>query len=157
MRLPKNKNRGVALIEILIGTSILTIVLSFISYTLLLFLDTSDLALEQTRALYLAEEGQEFLRYLRDEDWNTIADLTEGNTYYLAIATTTVAITNTPEVIDGTYTRSVVVDELRRDGNDDFVESGGTVDGGGRVITVTVTWGSKDVTLTSILTNLYDI
>ncbi len=152
-----NKKRGIALIEILIGTSILTIVLSFISYTLLLFLDTSDLALEQTRALYLAEEGQEFLRYLRDEDWNTIADLTEGNTYYLSIATTTVSITSTPEVVDGTFTRTVVVDELRRDGDGDFVESGGTVDNGGRVITVTVSWNGKDVTLSSILTNLYDI
>jgi len=152
-----NKKRGVALIEILVGTSILTIALAFISNTLLLFLNTSDLALEQTRALYLAEEGHEFLRYLRDENWNTIANLTVGNTYYLSIATTTVAIGTTAEVIDGIYTRSVVVGQLRRNANNDFIQSGGTVDAGGRVITVTVSWGSKDVVLSSILTNLYDI
>ena len=154
----KNQQQnGIAIIEILIGTSILTLVLAFISYTLLLFLDTSDLALEQTQALYLAEEGQELMRYLRDEDWQTISDLTEGNTYYLDIATSTIGLSSTPEVIDGTFTRAVVVDELRRDSNDDFVESGGTVDSGGRVITVTVSWGSRDVVLTSILTNLYDL
>ena len=154
----KNQQQnGIAIIEILIGTSILTLVLAFISYTLLLFLDTSDLALEQTQALYLAEEGQELMRYLRDEDWQTISDLTEGNTYYLDIATSTIGLSSAPEVIDGTFTRAVVVDELRRDSNDDFVESGGTVDSGGRVITVTVSWGSRDVVLTSILTNLYDL
>ena len=154
----KNQQQnGIAIIEILIGTSILTLVLAFISYTLLLFLDTSDLALEQTQALYLAEEGQELMRYLRDEDWQTISDLTEGNTYYLDIATSTIGLSSTPEVIDGTFTRAVVVDELRRDSNDDFVESGGMVDSGGRVITVTVSWGSRDVVLTLILTNLYDL
>lgn len=84
MRLLNNK-RGIAIVEILIGTSILTIILAFISTTLVLFLDTSNLAMEQTQALYLAEEGQEFLRYLRDEDWDTIAGLTEGDTYYLSL------------------------------------------------------------------------
>lgn len=152
-----NNKSGIAIVEILIGTSILTIILAFISTTLVLFLDTSNLALEQTRALYLAEEGQEFLRYLRDEDWDTLATLTEGSTYYLTVATSTVTLTGSPEVIDGIYTRSVVVDELRRDGNDDMVSSGGTVDTGARTVTVTVSWGSKDVVLTSVLTNLYNI
>ena len=154
----KNQQQnGITIIEILIGTSILTLVLAFISYTLLLFLDTSDLALEQTQALYLAEEGQELMRYLRDENWQTIADLTEGSAYYFDIATSTISLSSTPEVIDGTFTRAIVVDELRRDGDDDFVESGGTIDNGGRVVTVTVSWDSRDVVLTSILTNLYDL
>lgn len=145
------------MVEVVIGATIISLALVFISYTIVLFLNSSDLAREQTKALYLAEEGHELLRYLRDEDWNTLGTLTEGSTYYLAVSSTSIAVSASPEVVDGVFTRSFVLQELNRDGNNDFVEIGGTVDSGSRIVEVTVSWDGRSVQLDSILTNIYDI
>ena len=152
----KFKN-GIALTEIVLGVSVLALMLVFITHTITLFLNAGSVALEQTRALYLAEEGQEMLRYIRDSDWNYLDSLTEGGTYYFSVSTTTIATSSSPEIVEGVYTRSFVVNELERDVNDDFVESGGTADEDGRVVTVTVTWGGATVSLDSILTNIFNI
>ncbi|MEX0931029.1 MAG: type II secretion system protein [Candidatus Paceibacterota bacterium] len=151
------KNNGIALIEILVGIAIVGFVLVFVSHTITLFLSSSELVLQQSRAVYLAEEGQELVRYLRDEDWNTIADLTEGTTYYVSVSTTTISATTSPEIIDDLFTRSFVVEELLRDGNDDVVDSGGSVDQNGRIVTVDVSWNGESVNFVSIITNLYDL
>lgn len=150
-------SKGVSVIEVLVGVAILGVALVFISHTIALFASSELRVLEQTQALYLAEEGQEIMRYLRDEDWSNISNLTTGVTYYFDVATTSLATTNTVETINGTYTRSVVVESVRRDGNDDVVASGGTADPGSRVVTVTVSWGSDSVSLESILSNLYNL
>ena len=150
-------NRGITVIEALLGIAIIALVLVFVSQTMTLFFNSSGDVREKTKALYLAEEGIEVLRYIRDEDWNEVDVLTQGATYYFDIATTTLATTTTPEVIDGIYTRSFTVENTERDGNNDFVETGGTDDTGGRVVTVDVAWGSESVSLSSILTNIQDI
>ena len=155
--LNNKKYRGIALTEVILGAAVAGIILVGISHTLTLFLKASNGTLEQTKALYLAEEGHELLRYIRDENWNTLDGLTTGTTYYLTVSTTTIGTTTTPEVIDTDYTRSFVLNNLNRDSNDDFVESGGSSDPDSRIVTVTVSWGSKSVTLDSILTNIFDI
>lgn len=148
---------GIALIEVLIGIAIVGAVLVVVSHTIILFLDSSEQVLRQTQAVYLAEEGQELMRYLRDENWNTIANLSEGTVYYLSVSTSTVSVTTTAELIDGRYTRSITIDQLRRDAENDVVTSGGSVDPEGRMVSVDVTWDGGSVSLSSIITNLYDL
>lgn len=151
-------SRGITVVEALVGLTILSIALVFISYTITLVLNSSGIVMERTQALYLADEGHELLRHLRDENWTEISSRTNGSTYYFAVATSSIDISTTPEVIDGTFTRSVIFSEVRRNSStDDLVTSGGSVDAGSRLVTVTVSWGTQSVSLESLLTNLHDI
>ena len=149
--------KGISLIEVLVGVAVLSMVLGSVVLTLTVFFSSAGRTLADTRATYLAEEGIEAMRFIRDEDWNEIVSLATSTTYYFDISTTTLATTTVPEVIEGIYSRSFVLDNTERDGNDDLVESGGTDEAGGRFVTVTVSWGSRSVSLTSALFNIHDI
>lgn len=149
--------KGIALVEVLFGVAIAGLVIVFVSHTLTLFVIGAGETRIKTKALYLAEEGMESVRYLRDSSWSLFdTELSNGTTYYLAMATSSFATTTVPEVIDGTYTRSFEITEVRRDADDDIVDSGGTVDPDSRYITFTVGWGTASVTLSSLMSNLFD-
>ena len=152
-----NKCRGITVVEALVGISILGFVLVFVSMTQTVFFAASGKVLNTTKAMYLAEEGQELIRYVRDEDWDEIAALTVGTDYYFDVTSGDIATTTSPEVIDTIFTRKFVLNNLNRDANDDFVESGGSSDTGGRVVTVTVSWGTESTSLTALVTNIHDI
>lgn len=158
----RNKySQGVTVVEILIGVSLFALIIVFITHTLTLYFVNAELVQEKTRALYLAEEGQEVMRYLRDENWDYFTDLIPGDTYYLVVATSTLATTTTNTLIDGVYTRSVVVEEAYRDSDDDLVPSsapGASVDSGSYIINTTVTWGSgESVQLQGFLGNIFNL
>lgn len=152
----KPAEQGIALIEVLVGVAVASLVIGLIIYSVGLFFAGSKVAIERTQALYLAEEGIEILRYLRDDDWSTFdTDLTIGTTYYFDVTSAYVATTTSPEIIDSTYTRSFVLGAVERDGDDDITTSG-TVDTGSKHVTVTVAWGAESVVLETILTNLHE-
>ncbi len=154
-------NRGISLIEVVVGVSIMAFVLLFLLLTMTLFLETRAKILNDTKSLYLAEEGIEVLRHVRDDNWNDIAGLTIDTPHFLSISTTSIAITSTPEVIDGGWQREVVFHELYRDSaTDDVVASttgGSYVDTDGRVAIVRVGYAGSTTTVQTILTNLFDI
>lgn len=152
------RTRGVSMVEVLIGVAIVGLLVVVISHSLTLYFTASTKTLTQTQALYLAEEGQEILRYLRDADWTDISSLTNDTPYYLDVTDTTLAITSTPEVIDGTFLRRFEVSEVRRDNStDDIVTSGGSVDTDARYVTFSVGWGTATVTVPALLTNIHGI
>lgn len=149
--------RGITVVEALVGISILGVILVAISLTQTQFFAASGTVLNTVQATYLAEEGQELIRYLRDEDWNQLTALTNGTDYYFEVTGSDIDATTTPEVINGVFTRKFTLSALERDANDDFVESGGVSDTGGRVVTVTVSWGTESVSLSALVTNLHNI
>lgn len=157
----QKSTRGVSVVEVMIGLVIFSIIFVFIFHTLTLFFGSQTLTLESTQALYLAEEGQEAVRYLRDEDWNALSALSKDTEYTLAIATTTIDAVAGTTLIDGKYTRSFFLHDAHRNSDDDFVASttsGASVDSGSLLVTVRVTWGEDEqVQLYSLLTNLHDI
>jgi len=152
-------HKGISLVEVVIGVAIAGLVIVFVSHTLTLFFASSEETLNRTQALYLAEEGQEILRYVRDEDWDTIGtDLSVGTTYYFYVSDTEIGTTTAPETV-GDFARSFVLSNVARDNttDDDIVFSGGTNDAGSRFATTTVSWGSDSVSLFSLLTNIHGI
>lgn len=151
-----NRSLGITVIEALVGISILGFAMVFIAHSQTTFFNASGLAMRTTHATYLAEEGQEFIRFLRDEDWTQLTALTNGTDYYFDVDAADIDITSSPEVI-GEFSRKFTLSPLNRDANDDFVETGGSSDAGGRIATVTVTWGTQTVTLQAIVTNLHDV
>lgn len=122
---------GVSLVEVIVGISILAIILLAVGFSVNAFVDARSRLVLDAQALYLAEEGLEITRALRNEDWNTIDALSVDTVYYFDVATTTLAIGSTPEVIDGQFYREVIFREVYRDSDDDIVASttsGATVD-----------------------------
>lgn len=154
------RTHGVSLVEILIGVSLFALVLVFSVHTLQTFFTAATYAREQSVARTLAQSGVESVRWIRDEDWNSIAALTVGSDYYLEYTGSDIALGTTPEIIGGTYTRTVVVEAAYRDGDDDLVTSttsGAVSDSDSRWATVTVSWGSRSVSMQTLLTNVFDI
>ena len=94
---------GVSSIEILIGVSIAATILISASFAIVTFINTSHTISEKTQALYLAEEGIELARYIRDNDWVDISGLTTGNTYYFELTTSSIDISISVINSDGIF------------------------------------------------------
>lgn len=153
------REKGMLAIEVVIGVSIAATVITFTMYSVAQFVNAGRTIGNQTEALYLAEDGLELLRFVRDENWSDIGSLPENTTRFLDIASTDVSIGTSPEVIDG-YTRSFVVSNVYRHAtNDDILASttsGSVADADTRYVTVTVTGGTPSVTV-SLATILAEI
>lgn len=153
--------KGVTIVEVMIGLLILSIAMVFIFHTFTLFFTAQRLTVQNAQAVYLAEEGQEMMRYLRDDNWTTFSGLAYDTARYLSIATSTIITNTTPEVIEGLFTRTITIRRAYRNSNDDLVASttpGASVDVGSRLVEISVTWGTTNgVKLYSLLTNIHDI
>ena len=155
----RKKSKGVGLVEIVIVLAVVGVgFLAIISFLIFSRGVTFQVA-RSTEATALAEEAIEAVRGMRDEGWaSNIAPLTSGATYYPVVAADkwTLSTTN-PGPISNLYTRTVVVENVGRDGNDDIVSSGGVNDPNTRKVTATVSWTestqSKQVVLTTYITN----
>ena len=150
--------KGFGLIEILIVTALIGI--AFVALVAFL-INSAGLTFRVTRnteAVALAEEGVEAVRSLRDESWDTnIAALSAGATYYPVISGNQWTLTATdPGPVNNLYTRTVTVNNVNRDVNDD-IAAAGTPDPNTKEVIVVVTWAERqqtnDVTLTTYITN----
>lgn len=100
------------------------------------------------------EEGIEASRNIRDQDF---LDLVTGS-HGINLESDGWVFTGSSELIDGYFLRTIVVDDVYRDGNGDIVDSGGSLDLNTKKVTSTVTWTYKGVfprslSLTHYLTN----
>jgi len=112
------------------------------------------------QASLLLEEGLETARFLRDASWANVSVPATGTTYYLTWSGTNWATSTTANVyVDGRFERTLRLDDVYRDGSDDIVPSGGTLDVGTRKATVTVSWWDRTATSTrtisTYLTNIF--
>lgn len=151
--------RGISIVEVLFGVSIFALITIFTTQSISLFLEAGNRAQEEMQAVYLATEGLEVIRFIRDENWDTLADLAVDTPYYLAMTPTTLATTTVPEVI-GVYERSFVLRDVYRNAVDDIVASttpGAAIDSGSTYVQMNVRWGSETLTLDALLTNIFNI
>lgn len=158
LRNKKNK-KGITAVEAVVGVSIAALILTFTTHTIVRFIRTSGDSADKTQALFLAEEGLEFTRYIRDDAWGNISALTNGATNYIEVGASTITTTTTPEVI-GQFTRSFIIEPIYRDSNDDIVpstEPSATADTDSKEVEAIVTWGNpaKSVSLKTIVSNLH--
>lgn len=150
--------RGVGMLEIVIAVAIISAaffsVLQINTFTLKAMQDRNDKA----RALAYAQEGIEAMRNMRDGGWTAnISGLTFGATYYLTTSGSQWALTGiNPGVIGGKFTRTIVLDNVSRDINDDIITVGGADDPKTKKVTVAVSWGTplKNVQLVTYITDI---
>ena len=157
----KIKN-GFGLLEIVIAVAIIGGTIFSLAYVFLISNKLEARASNQIRANFLAEEGLEALRFLRDKSWSiNLAGLNAATTYYLSFNASNSSwnvTTSNPGLIDGLYARSFGVEAVNRNGSDDIVGSGGTLDSNTKKFTVNVAWQERGAYFTTTLgTYLSDI
>lgn len=149
-----NKNKGIALLEIVIVTAVIAVgFMSIIAFLVFSRGVTFKIA-RSTEATSLAEEAIEAVRTIRDESWLSVST---AGTYYPVISVNKWILSSTdPGPINNLYTRTVVIEAVLRDGNSDISTSGNPDSDTKRVI-ATVSWSeagnSKQVVLTTYITN----
>ena len=151
---------GVTLVEVVTGVAIVSIILIAIGFSIQTYIEARATLLVNLEATYLAEEGYEIIRSIRDENWSTLSAIPVNTTRYIAVSTTTRAITTTPEVIDTDFRRSFKLQSVYRNATDDIVAStapGATIDSDSLELEMSVAGPNGTTTLEAILTNLYDI
>jgi type II secretory pathway pseudopilin PulG len=143
----KINKKGSGLIEVVIATSIFSVVsVVFLNS----FITISDVHKRNTFSIkgqLLAEEGIEAVRYIGDSNWSEIGALSNGVDYYFELHTSNWTTTTTPEVIDGFFYRVFRLSAVNRQ-NGVIVDAGGTTDVNTRKANVTVSWRWKNATTT---------
>lgn len=154
---------GIGLVEIVIAAGIFAAagfaLMALVQYST----GVMDNNLRRIQAAFLAEEGIEAVRHLRDQTWPNIGNADPATPYYLVFTPGTPASWSLTSVaqpqISGTFTRQVQLPEVQRSGADDIVTSGGVVDPNTRLVRVTISWQdrgeAKSLQLETYLTNVF--
>ena len=163
-----SKQSGYGLIEIIVVTTVVTLVFLGVSGCLNSFLKIALQNTDTTEALFLAKSSLEQARIVRDEgnagagdlDWMNISGLVPGNSYYFesegADPENWTAQPGTESV--DKYTVWIEASGVQRDNsNHDIISSGGYTDNNTLKITSYVSWsttsGTKQISLFEYLTN----
>lgn len=139
--------KGISLIEVLVGTSLVLIVfLSLISaYNLFLKMSLKNTA--KIQSAYLLEEGLEAIRSIRDESWDdNIAILNSGTDYGLSFNGSKWLTVSNPVYVASFY-RYFEMNDVYRDANDD-ISLTGTLDNETKFFTFYVSWLENGATTT---------
>ena len=136
-------NKGLSLVEVVIASAIILAAVLVLLGVHSLYLKVALSNSNTVKAAYLAEEGIENVRFLRDSGWTTnISNLTSTTTS-----------------VDG-FVRVVTLATVRRDASGDIVTSGGSIDLNTKLVTSSVSWWAVTATTTksisTYLTDIYD-
>ena len=151
-------NKGTGLVEVLVATFIFSIILSALITASNSYFSNSEDSLKSEQAAYLAEDGVEAVKTIRDISWTNISSLSTTTNYYLYLdlsSSTNVLwrATTTATSSNPSFTRVLRLADVQRDVNGRIVSSGGTVDPKSKQVTVSLTWLAKSGTTTkSIVT-----
>lgn len=147
-----SSKRGFSIIEIIVALTMLGIVVLTIAQFSQVFLRATRLVSERTQAVFLAQEGVEAVRHLRDVSWtDNIDTLVSGTMYYVAFTSSTPAYsltTTEPALLLDIFERTVTPYTVLRDANDDIIQSGGTTDTSTMRFVVDVSWRQYGATTT---------
>ncbi len=155
-------NKGFSLIEVLFASALLTVFLGVLMAAYTLYFQAATAGPQHSAAVFLADEGVEAMRSIRDRGWDEEIEVLANNTeYHLVLDGGAWHATTTPQNIDGVFTRTVTLHEVERDGDDSITETGGVVDSGTRRIEVEVSWdgllGDSTAEITAYIANVFDI
>lgn len=154
-------NKGFSLVEVLVVVFIATLSIFAVwkVYTLFIKISLSNPA--SFRASFLAEEGIEAVKFMRDSGWGSnIATLSVGTPYTLIFDGTTWKATTTPLFIANKFDRRISVADVYRDGLGNIAGSG-SLDLNTKKILVEVSWqkeagATTTKTITTYVSNIFN-
>ena len=153
-----HSQRGISLVEVIIASAILTVIAGFVATTTVVFVAAKNGLFHDVKKYYLAEEGYEVIRFLRDNDWDNVGSLTPGQRYSFTMSTSTLAVTTTVETIESRYERSFRIERVYRSSSGAIVSAtttGATLDPQAKKVVIDVVDERGTTTLQAILTNLF--
>ncbi len=140
------------MIEVIIAVSLLVIFATGAVIAVLGSLVASRLAEEETKAAYLATEGLEAVKSIRDQNWNYLTNSTHGlsktNGYWEFLGSSD----TDPSV---KFTRVITISDVQRNGSGDIVASGGTIDPDTKKAVAEVSWHFLPSALSSAIETIY--
>ena len=152
-------NRGFGLVEVVISVSIISLSILGVMLVAQLSQKVIGESTKKVQAAFLAEEGIEAVKSMRDRSWQTdISLLNVGSDYYISFNGTAWVSTTTNAYLNNIFERKFVVNNVYRNVLDDIAESG-ALDPNTKKITVFVSWFNRNSTTTSSIStyiaNLY--
>ena len=148
--------------EIIIGTTIISLSLVGLITSFNLFVRTGLANTQKVQAVYILEESIEAFRYIRDDGWTAnISTLSKNVSYNLAFDGSNWEATTTSALIDNVFDRTItIVDVYRRDSDDDIIASTSpdskTLDPNTVQVTASVSWDEDEVNATTYFTNIFN-
>jgi len=166
------RDRGVGIVEIIVGSAIITLTLLGIIATFHFHTQAGLKNTKKIQVAYLLEEGMEAVRFIRDSGWNTyFKPLSTSTPYYLYFnGVRWEATTTTQALIDGVFDRTVIFEDVyRRDSDSDIIASTSpdskTFDPDSKYVRVRVSWidlvststATSTIETQTYLTNIFEI
>lgn len=156
----KNYSHGFGMVEMLIGTAVLSVSLLAIASYFQTALRASSTTQAALQADYLLEEGIEIAKTFRDTSYtNNFIKISTTTTYYLVWNGASWATTTTPALIDNKFDRTITFTDVKRDANSDIAVAG-TYDPDIKLVTVSVGWvsvsGVTTHTIQTYITNIFN-
>ncbi len=157
----KSKNDGYSLAEALVATALALMVFLSLNTVFTMILNMSLLNSSRIQSNFLAEEGLEVVRILRDSGWqDNIAIHSSNSPFFIIFENQNWSATSSYVLVDDVFERSVVLSDVYRDSNYDIVLNGGTLDSNTKKVTVSVSWSNRGATSTksfsTYLTNIFE-
>lgn len=154
----KNRKTGLALVEVVIGTAIISAAILAASTAYSTYVSYALRHQRSVQAIYLIGEEIEAVTFLRDKGWTeNIATLSNDVTYYI-IWDSYWKATTTPQYVDGQFLRMFSLSAVYRDGQD-RIASSGTLDPDTRLVTASISYvdgkATTTDTMSTYITNLY--
>ena len=151
---------GFTIIEVLFSAAFLALFTGVLITAYILYFRIATAGPQHTAAVFLADEGLEAVRVIRDGGWEDgIAALDTELPYHLIFQDGLWSATTDPQLIDDTFTRTVTLYEVRRDSDDNIADTG-EIDDGTLRADVLVSWsgllGESEVELSTYVANLFD-
>ena len=152
--------KGFTLLEVVVSTAVFLIVVPALTTTFVSSLKSSLSNTTKVQASFLGEEGLEAVRILRDNGWSAnIAPQASGSNFYLTFGGTTWSTTTANVYVNGMFERRLQLTDVYRDGAQNIVLGGGTLDVNTKKVKVFVSWfsgsGTTTKSLETLLTNIF--
>jgi|SRR3989344_759114 len=159
--------RGFGILEIVIAVSIISATIFSLSFVFLIASRLETMSLDKIRANFIAEEGLEAMRFLRDQSWaGNLAALAQGTTYFLSFSAPGSSWSigaSDPGLIDNLFSRKVTINNVSRDPSTQDIESTynpSNDDPGTKKINVSVEWlergSTASITVSTYLSDIFD-
>jgi len=129
---------GQSIIEVIIALAIFVFIVGSGVVAILGAFTTTRLAEEETQATQFASQGIEAVKSIRNQGWNNL----NNGIYGLSNSSgdwTFSGLSDDPDG-QGKFVRAVTISNVERNGNNDIVSSGGTIDDQTKHVLVAVTW-----------------
>jgi hypothetical protein len=148
-----NLKRGIGIVEVLVAVSIFTVILGFLITASNLYLSGAGDSLKSAEGSYLAQEGIEAVKTIRDNNWSNIGALSTTTTYYLTFdnssSTNNIWKATTTATSINSFTRTFNIYDVYRDSYGRIATtstSTANFDAYTKKITISVSWIAKNGT-----------